>query len=601
VILAADAAFTENVREIELSPEENGYFSGAVAHAAAGLLYRFLLDDDPSPYPDPVSRFQPWGVHGPSQIIDPARFEWSDHDWRGVLPRGQVLYEMHIGSFTQEGTWEAACQHLPDLADLGVTVLEIMPVAEFPGRFGWSYDGVDLFAPTRLYGSPDDFRRFVDRAHATGLAVILDVVYNHFGPDGNYLPQFSEDYLTDRYECEWGKAVNFDGPNAQPVREFVLMNAAYWIREFHLDGLRIDATQQIFDASPRHIVAEIAQTVRETAAPRSVLVLGENEPQQARWVLPASEGGCALDALWNDDFHHCAMVAMTGRADAYYNDYRGAAQEFIATAKWGWLYQGQWYSWQRKRRGSPALRLAPTNLINYTQNHDQLANSGSGKRSHLLTSPSRHRAVTAVMLLLPQTPMLFQGQEFAASAPFFYFADHTEEVARLVAQGRMKFLAQFRLLATPEMQARLPDPCDPLTFVRCKLDQNERHTHIEEYNFFRDLLRIRREDPAFARQDRGTVEGEVLGPEAFVLRFFGESPEQDRLLVVNIGRDVHLNPAPQPLLAPPVRRVWEILWTSEDARYGGWGTPPLEQDGVWRIQGETTVILGSANSEARAS
>jgi maltooligosyltrehalose trehalohydrolase len=585
---------------VALQSQEDGYFAGYAREAAAGMCYRFLLDDDPTPYPDPASRYQPQGPHGPSQIVDPEAFAWTDQSWKGVGAKGQVIYEMHIGAFTQEGTWDAAIPHLRDVAELGATVLEIMPVADFPGRFGWSYDGVNLFAPTRLYGAPDDFRRFVDAAHAAGLGVILDVVYNHLGPDGNFLPRFSDDYVSSRYECEWGAALNFDGRNSHAVREFVLTNVAYWVREFHLDGMRIDATQQIFDSSADHIIRAIARTAREAAAPRSAYIIAENEPQHVSLVEPAHRGGCELDALWNDDFHHSAMVAMTGRADAYYSDYRGKPQEFVAAAKWGFLYQGQIYSWQKGRRGTPSLRLPPTRFINFVQNHDQLANSGSGERCHRLTSPSRYRAITAMLLLLPQTPMLFQGQEFAASTPFFYFADHIEEIARSVAQGRAKFLSQFRLLAAPDMQARLPDPGDPMTFVRCKLDHHQRRTHSTVHDLHRDLLRMRREDPVFARQEHGAVDGEIVGPEAFVLRYFGETEGDDRLLIVNLGRDVHLNPAPAPLLAPPSGCLWELAWTSEDARYGGWGTPPLESESNWRLQGEAAVVLRPQRKEPPA-
>lgn len=598
-IISPHEDFHGDTQALELGRGPEGYFSGLAPEAAAGMFYHFQLDEDPQQYPDPASRFQPRGPHGPSQIIDPARFEWTDQQWQGIGPQGQVLYEMHIGTFTQEGTWEAAIPHLPELADLGVTTLEIMPVADFPGRFGWSYDGVDLFAPTRRYGTPDDFRRFIDRAHAVGLGVILDVIYNHLGPDGNYLPQFSDHYFSDRYECDWGEAINFDGPDAGPVREFFLANVAYWIREFHLDGYRIDATQSIFDASEDHILAAITRCARETAAPRQVYLLGENEPQKVQLVQSPERGGYGLDALWNDDFHHSAMVALTGRADAYYTDYRGMPQEFIAMAKWGFLYQGQFYSWQKQRRGTPALRLDPTKFANFLQNHDQLANSGSGERIHRLTSPSRYRAVTAVFLLLPQTPMLFQGQEFAASTPFFYFADHKDEIARSVAQGRADFLAQFRALAAPEMQARLPDPGDPMTFARCKLNHDERQTHAKEYALHRDLLRLRREEQVFARQKRSVIDGEILGPEAFVLRFFSDREEDDRLLVVNLARDVHLSPAPQPLLAPPEGAVWEIAWTSEDSHYGGWGTPPMETENGWCIQGEAAVVLRPRAAETR--
>jgi maltooligosyltrehalose trehalohydrolase len=578
--------------EVELQKEENGYFSVIVQEPCVGGLYRYLLDDDPQPYPDPASRFQPQGPHGPSQVIDALTFEWTDAAWPGVEAHSQVIYEMHIGTFTHEGTWVAAAKELPELARLGVTVLEIMPVADFPGRFGWGYDGVNLFAPTRLYGTPDEFRFFVNEAHAVGLGVILDVVFNHLGPDGNYLGKFSNDYFSARYQCDWGDALNFDGSNSAPVREYVLANAAYWIKEFHLDGLRLDATQQIFDSSPVNIIAAIVKTVRSAGAPRKTFVIGENEPQDAKLFLTPEQGGFGIDALWNDDFHHAAMVAMTGRADAYYSDYRGLAQEFVSTLKRGFLYQGQWYSWQHKNRGTPVLDMPPVKFVNFIQNHDQLANSGSGKRIHLLTSPNRYRALTALFLLAPQTPMLFQGQEFAATSPFFYFADHKEDIAYLVARGRSEFLAQFRSLATPEMQARLPDPRDPVTFTHSKLNLNDRYQHKEEYALHSDLLRLRREDPVFqVCQQSQRIDGAVLSLDAWVIRFFGGKPGDDRLLLVNLSRDLHLVPAPEPLLAPPPGCVWDAMWSSEDPRYGGLGMPPWPAEDNWYLQGESAVVL----------
>lgn len=587
--------------EVELQNEGNGYFSLMVQEASVGTLYRYLLDDDPQPYPDPASRFQPQGPHGPSQIIDALTFEWTDEAWPGVDVQSQVIYEMHIGTFTHEGNWITAAKELPELAALGVTVLEIMPVADFPGRFGWGYDGVNLFAPTRLYGTPDEFRYFVNQAHAVGLGVILDVVFNHLGPDGNYLWKFSSDYFSIRYQCEWGDPLNFDGPNSNAVRDYVLANAAYWIKEFHLDGLRIDATQQIFDSSAENIIGAIVQTVRNAGAPRRTFVIGENEPQDASLFMPREQGGLDIDALWNDDFHHTAMVAMTGRADAYYSDYRGTAQEFVSTLKRGFLYQGQWYSWQKKTRGTLVLDTPPAKFINFIQNHDQLANSGSGKRIHLLTSPNRYRALTALFLLAPQTPMLFQGQEFAATSPFFYFADHKDEIAYLVARGRSTFLAQFRSLATPEMQARLPDPGDPMTFTHSKLNLNDRYLHKEEYALHCDLLKLRRNDPVFqSSQQSNRIDGAVLSPDAFVIRFFGENPGDDRLLLVNLSRDIHLVPAPEPLLAPPKDCIWDAMWASEDPRYGGLGMPPWPKKGNWHIQGESAVVLNPVNPSKEA-
>jgi len=450
---------------VPLSPEPEGYFSGLVEHAHAGLLYRFVLDH--GSFPDPASRFQPQGPHAPSQIIDPDTFQWSDDLWKGVRREGQIIYEMHIGTFTNGGNWMSAIDELPRLAELGITVLELMPVADFAGEFGWGYDGVNLFAPTRLYGGPDDFRRFIDRAHQLGLGVILDVVYNHFGPSGNYLRQFSTAYFSDRYTNEWGDPINFDGAGSGPVREFFLANVAYWISEFHIDGLRLDATQQIFDASPSHIVGEMVDIARQTAGHRDVYVLAENEPQEAKIIRSPVCGGFDADAMWNDDFHHSAMVALTGRNEAYYTDYKGTPQEFVSSAKHGFLYQGQWYLWQKKVRGTPSLDLPPSQFITFLQNHDQVANSLRGQRLHQLTSPGRSRALTALLLLGPNTPMLFQGQEFAASAPFLYFADHEPELAAKVVEGRRKFLSQFRSMASVEMDPFIADPSDQNTFLRC--------------------------------------------------------------------------------------------------------------------------------------
>ncbi|HSF34396.1 MAG TPA: malto-oligosyltrehalose trehalohydrolase [Candidatus Tectomicrobia bacterium] len=575
---------------IALTPEGNGYFAAVVPSAGAGMCYRYRLDDSETLYPDPASRYQPHGPHGPSQVIDPNAFQWTDKAWPGVQLEGQVIYEMHLGTFTREGTWEAARHELRELADAGITMLEIMPVAEFVGRYGWGYDGVDLFAPSRLYGLPDDCRRFVDCAHALGLGVVLDVVYNHVGPDGNYLAHFSPEYFTDRYSTDWGAAINFDGEHAGPVREFFLANAGYWIDEFHFDGLRLDATQDMYDQSPVHILAEIVRQVRQTSRGRSTLLVAENEPQHTRLVRSPAQGGYGLDALWNDDFHHSAMVALTGHNEAYYTDYRGTPQEFVSALKRGYLYQGQWYKWQRQRRGTPTCGLKPATFVTFIQNHDQIANSGSGLRCHQLTSPGRYRAMTALMLLAPGTPMLFQGQEFGASSPFYFFADHDQPLAAQVRRGRAEFLSQFPRIACPEIQARLPDPADPRTFECSKLDLSERQQHAETYNLHRDLLKLRRQDPALRSQRPGGIDGAVLGPEAFVARFFTDDG-LDRLLLVNFGRDLHLDPAPEPLLAPPEHTSWETLWSSENPRYGGSGTPPLETEDNWRIPGEAAVVL----------
>ena len=576
-------------KPVPLSAEKPGYFAGLVKEASAGDLYRLRLDDE-GEFPDPASRFQPEGPHGPSQVVDPAAYRWNDGGWKGISLEGQVIYEMHIGTFTREGTWAAAIAELPELARLGITVLEVMPVADFPGRFGWGYDGVNMYAPTRLYGQPDDFRRFVDEAHRLSMGVILDVVYNHVGPDGNYLPKFSPDYFTKKYGNEWGEAINFDGPNSEGVREFFSWNAAYWIDEYHLDGLRLDATQQIFDDSPEHILALVNKRVRAAAKGRATIIVAENECQHARLARSLDKGGFGLDGLWNDDFHHSARVAVTGRNEAYYTDYLGKPQELLSAIKWGYLFQGQRYKWQKARRGAPALDLEPWQFVTFIQNHDQVSNSGLGERLQFLTSPCRYRAMTALLLLAPGTPMLFQGQEFAASTPYLFFADHNPELAKLVKEGRAKFLTQFPSLALSEVQARLSDPSDRKTFERCVLDLSERKKHAHIYEMHRDLLRLRREDPAFRQTKRGSYDGAVLGDEALVLRFFVEN-DDDRLLLLNLGRDLHIDPAPEPLLAPPADKQWEILWSSLDVRYGGTGTPALDTLENWKIPGESAIVL----------
>ena len=580
---------------IRLDAEADGYFSIRTAQAKAGDLYRYRLDGSATAIPDPASRFQPEGPLGPSMIIDPARFVWHDVDWKGVKIAGQVIYEMHIGTLTAEGTWLAARRQLKALKDLGVTVLEIMPVHDFCGRYGWGYDGVDFFAPTRLYGRPDDFRAFVDDAHGIGLGVILDVVYNHAGPAGNFLKDFSPDYFTDRYTTEWGEAFNFDGTNSGPVREFFVANAGYWIDEFHLDGLRLDATQNIYDASKMHILAEITHRVRRAAGGRATIVTAENEPQDTRLVRSVESGGYGMDALWNDDFHHSAMVALTGHNEAYYSDHRGTPQEFISAVKRGFLYQGQYYSWQRQRRGSWTGGLKPAAFIHCLQNHDQVANFGVGQRAHTAAHPGAYRAMTALFLLSPQTPLLFQGQEFAASSPFVFFADHDAELASKIKAGRFAFLKQFPSLANPDMQARLPDPTDPRSFESCRLDLSERERHQEAYALHRDLLSLRRNDPVINAQRPGAVDGAVLADDLFVLRFFA-TDGNDRLLLVNLAIDCSLTPAPEPLLASPAGLSWRLLWSSEDPRYGGLGAAPAEDESCWFIPGKAAFLLTAQHS-----
>jgi maltooligosyltrehalose trehalohydrolase len=575
--------------EIALEPEESGYFSGFVPGACEGTLYRFRLDRGSQLFPDPASRFQPQGPHGPSAVIDPSLYVWR-YPPPPLEGKEQVLYEVHIGTFTHEGTFSAASARLPWLFQLGITTIEVMPIADFPGAFGWGYDGVDLWAPTRLYGTPDDFRGFIDSAHAAGLAVILDVVYNHLGPDGNYLKQFSDSYFTDRYPNDWGQAINFDGQDASPVREFFRENAAYWIDEYHLDGLRLDATQSIVDLSDHHILAEITSAARAAASDRSLFIVAENEEQKVRLLGTVEEGGYGVTAMWNDDFHHAAVVALTGRREAYYTDYGGTPQEFVSAAQWGFLYQGQRYKWQKQRRGTDSRRVPAERFVWFLENHDQVANSAHGYRLHALSSPGRMRAMTALLLLGPATPMLFQGQEFGSSAPFLYFADHEPELAAAVARGRRQFLRQFPSFATDETQRILAPPHDRRTFERCKLDDRERDEHAPAVALHRDLLLLRRSLPALTARHSERVHGAVLSDRCFLLRTFADD-DRDWLLIVNLGADVHLDSAPEPLLAPPKWRRWNLIWSSEAPAYGGAGAPMPESTENWRINAESALVL----------
>ena len=571
-----------------LEREPHGYYSAWVPDAAVGDRYWYRIGD--SDVPDPASRFQPEGPFGPSEIVDPRLFQWTDETWRGGKLRGQVLYEMHVGTFTPGGIWRSAIERLPQLADMGITTIEVMPIAEFPGRFGWGYDGVLLYAPTRLYGNPDDLRAFIDRAHALHLGVILDVVYNHVGPAGSVFSRFARNYFTKKYDNEWGEALNFDGADSAPVREYFTCNAAYWIDEFHFDGLRLDATQSIHDSSKEHVLAAITTKARAAAAARDILLITENEPQDVRMLQPIERGGYGLDAAWNDDFHHSASVALTGRNEAYYADHQGVPQEFISAAKYGYLFQGQWYGWQKQNRGSDARAIEPAAFVNFIENHDQLANSGDGSRLRLRTAPGRYRAMTALLLLMPGTPMLFQGQEFGASTPFLYFADHNPDLARAVEKGRVEFMSQFQSVASREMQECISPPHDESTFARSRLNWDEWETHAESRRLHADLIALRRTERAFDQQAHGAVDGAVLAAEAFALRYATPDAPDERLLIVNLGRDLVASSFAEPLLAPPQGHGWQVSWSSESPAYGGCGTPNVLQSG-WRIPGHSAFVL----------
>ncbi len=573
-------------REIALRTEGNGYHSLLVDRLGAGARYRFRLGDDSYLHADPASRFQPEGPFGPSQVIDPTDTAWTDAGWHGVTrPHEQVIYEMHVGTFTPQGTWAAAAAYLPFLRDVGITTIEMMPVNDFAGRRGWGYDGVNLFAPTRLYGTPEELREFIDRAHALELAVILDVVYNHFGPAGNSYFAYAPEVRAPT-KGEWGDALDYSRPG---VRELFTTNAAYWIGELHFDGLRIDATQAIKDESDCHILKEIVDAARAAAADRQIWIVGENEPQDIHLVETGTREGCGLDALWNDDFEHSARVAMTGCTDGYFHDYAGSAQEFVSALERGFLYQGQMYAWQRNTRGTPTHGTARSRFVHFLENHDQVANLGFGDRLTTLTDPATLRAMTAVLLLGPEIPMLFQGQETGSTKPFRFFADHDDELNKLVRHGRADFLKQFARLATPEVQAALPDPSHPATFSECILDPAERTLDNPVVRLHRDLMRLRREHPCFTESGPDGLRGAVLGDDTFCVRWWHAAG--DRLLLVNLGNTFRRTVIPEPLLAAPEKHGWRVAWSSEHPTYGGRGTPEPFTPTRLAIPARSAVLL----------
>ena len=592
---SVDVALGRDGDELQhLRKGRDGFHTALIAGVKAGDLYRFRLDGGRL-LADPCSRFQPAGPDGPSMVVDPHAYRWHDERWTGITLRGQVLYELHVGTFTAEGTFAAAEGRLQYLKDLGVTAIELMPLAEWSGRWNWGYDGVCLFAPSHQYGGVHSLQHFVDAAHAHGIGVILDVVYNHLGPSGNVLPAFAAAYFDSTRSTDWGPALNYDGENSTAVRELVISNASEWIADYHLDGLRLDATQNIYDDGQPHVLAELVHAARQAAGRRRIIIISENEPQNADHLLPVEHGGFGTDAMWNDDFHHSAMVAATGARQAYYHDYFGCPQEFVSAAKRGFLYQGQYYPWQRQCRGQ-WMRTAPESCVAFLQNHDQVANSLTGVRLHGLTSPGRHRALTGLLLLGPQTPMLFMGQEFNSSSPFLFFADQDKDLRSAVHNGRRQFLSQFSAIATSAAQAAITDPGSDRSFTDCKLDWQELARQQPALALHRDLLALRRADTVIAAQAADGIDGAVLGTAAFVLRWF--SPDAlDRLLVVNLGVEILHRPFPEPLLACRPGQKWRMVWHSDSVEYGGDGALcPVGDDG-WQLPAECAVLLAAAPRE----
>jgi len=547
----------------------DGVWSGFVPDMEAGARYRYRIDGGQA-FPDPYSRYQPDGPHGPSEVVDPDAYAWSDAGWRGLTARGLVIYELHVGTYTREGTFEALTRDLDNLRRLGVTAIELMPVAEFPGARNWGYDGVDLFAPTRNYGPPDGLRKLVDEAHARGIGVILDVVYNHFGPDGNYLLQYAREYLTDRHKTPWGDAINYDGPRSEWVRKFVIDNARYWINEFHVDGLRLDATFAIIDTSKRHILAELTDAVRAaTPAGRSVVLIAETYENDARYTRPTDKGGYGFDAVWSDDFHHVVHTMASRERRGYYADYAGTTGELARTINRGWLFEGQMSEHLGHARGTPADELEAWNFVYFIQNHDQVGNRAFGRRLAHLVGAAAQKPWAALHLLLPYTPLLFMGQEFVASSRFYYFTDHHEELGRAVTEGRRREFASFMHAGDGAHAVEIPDPQAEETFLASKLDLSEREAGVgaERFALNSELLRLRRSDAVLRRQDRRQMRAHAAS-ESLLLVHLWQGREQ-RLIVANTGVAIDSPPEAAGVPAGLLRYRWETVVSTEERRFGG--------------------------------
>lgn len=580
----------EGLGAVGLARSEDGFFETRVAGVGAGTRYKFRLDDGP-PVPDLASRWQPEGNDGPSVVVG-SDFSWTDKSWKGPDAADQVIYEVHIGTFTPEGTWVAAREKLAGLKALGVTILQVMPVGTFKGAFGWGYDTTLPYAPFASYGTPDDMRAFVDAAHGLGIGVILDVVYNHVGL-GDHFRAYSEQFFTRRHESEWGASFNYDDYDngAAAVRDFVIGNAIYWIEHFHLDGLRLDAVQAMTDESDEHIVAAITRAVRQAAAPRSSYIVVENQPQERCMIVPQDQGGLGVDAMYSDDFQHAVRVAATGHNDFYYRDYLGSPQELVSALKYGFLYQGQRSDMRDKAYGTYNLDTPAQHFVHFLENHDQVANSATGARLSRLMSPARLRAITALLLLGPQTPCLFQGQEFGSTRPFYYFFGIDGEDADNVAKGRLESVRNFPSVQDPVMEERMARPSDPKTFERSKLDWAEADRNQGMLALHRDLLALRRKDRSFSQTAERRIDGAVLGEHALALRYLTPEPEGHRLLLLNLGRDLPMSVVAEPLMAPPDASGWQLEWSSEHPDYGGAGRRPINPQGFWILPADCALVL----------
>lgn len=571
---AVQLVLTDRKLSIPMERTDDGWHCLVTDEAGPGSRYLFALPNGLQ-VPDPASRYQPDDVHGPSEVVAPGAYLWHDGAWTGRAWTETVLYELHIGTFTPEGTFAAAAEKLDHLRSLGVTALEIMPVDEFPGKRNWGYDGALMFAPDATYGRPEDFKAFVEAAHARGISVLLDVVYNHFGPDGNYIQQYFPDLQTSRHKTNWGDAMNYDGPNSRATREFMIHNALYWLEEFHLDGLRLDAVHAIIDESKPHLLEELADRVRAAVMDRPLHLILENERNQAcRLERNAQREPVHYNAQWNDDIHHVLHTAGTHEDGGYYKNYEGEPNLLGRALAQGFAYQGQCTPDGGKKEGHPCSHLPPTAFVSFIQNHDQIGNRAMGERINAIVEPHVVRALAAVYLLLPQVPMLFMGEEWCATAPFPYFADFAGDLGEKVREGRRNEFKLFPEFSDPAQLAKIPDPMADETFQSAKLDwaQLKQKQHSEWLAWYREAIAKRHERivPLLERINAGAGSYEVKGSAAVCVRWkldgggclqlslnLCENP-QDGFTELHAGEDLwHTGPEPQ----GTTLGAWSVRWS----------------------------------------
>ena len=558
-------------RVLPLTPGTDGFQQVLDPSGHPGDRYQFKVDG--KLLPDPASRAQAGTVHEASLVVAPSAYAWSDGAWRRPAFRDLVIYEIHIGTFTPAGTFRGAIEKLPHLRALGINALELMPIADFPGTRSWGYDGVLIYAPARAYGDPDDLRALVDAAHAQGISVILDVVYNHFGPDGNYLGSYSDHFSTPRHHTPWGAGFNFDGDATGAVREFFLANPAYWMEEFHIDGFRLDATHEIADDSSKHILAELTEVIHR----RGGYAIAEDARNMREMLLPVPKGGMGFDAVWADDFHHSLRVSQTKESEAYFQHYEGSLRELMDTVQHGWHYRGQPSPANGKRRGSPSAGLPPSGFLHCISNHDQVGNRAFGERLSKVIDPGPYRALSMLLCFTPGTPMIFMGQEWAASTPFQFFTDHNAELGRLVTEGRRREFSGFSAFRDPATRATIPDPQAAETFQASKLDWSEISSPAESgvLDLYSECLRLRLARSAFRPNREGDWRVAAFEGGVGAVRYLGT--DGDYLLLISLAGDATLDLASEPFTSPLGGQHWTVLLTSDEPRFGGNGAAILDR------------------------